>query len=370
MEKKNSAKLQKRNGAIDFWKFVFSLVIVLFHTFHYRSINGIQPFISGNSSVEFFFLVSGYLMAQSACKNNALYPDKSNLGKTTFHFMKRKIKGLYPEFAVAWMLSFVVMHLAKESFALTSITKDFLTGIWELCLLRMSGLAGYRANVVTWYISAMILAMLILYPLLFKFKDTFLFIFAPCLSIFLLGYMYQTFGSLNAGTAWENFYYRGFMRALADMALGCILWKICQGIKKYQYTQLARILFSTVELCGYLICLIWMFGKHSDKMSFVVLMIFAVCVPITFSHEGIAAPLFDNRLCYFLGKASFSLYIGHIFWIKSLDAFFPSYSFKQQLCILAVLLIITVAAIMGTSNLIRKYTPSAVSCFKKLMLKA
>ena len=51
----------------------------------------------------------------------------------------------------------------------------------------MSGMAGYRVNTVTWYISAMILAMLILYPLLIKYKDTFFFIIAPCLSIFLLG---------------------------------------------------------------------------------------------------------------------------------------------------------------------------------------
>lgn len=371
MEKKNSAKLQKRNGAIDFWKFVFSLVIVSFHTFFVtnNSINGMQPFIRGNTSVQFFFLVSGFLMAQSSYKATG-FSDKDDLAKNTFIFMRRKINGLYPEFAIAWALAFIVMHLADRAYSPTVIVKDFLNGIWELCLLRMSGMAGYRVNTVTWYISAMILAMLILYPLLIKYKDTFFFIIAPCLSIFLLGYMYQSFGSLGRGTVWEGFYYRGIMLALADLSLGCILWKICRAIKRYQYSKLARILLSAIELCGYLFCLIWMFEKHSDNMHFVLLLIFAVCVPITFSHEGIAAPLFDNRLCYFLGKASFSLYIGHIFWIKSLDAFFPSYSFKQQLCILAVLLIITVAAIMGISNLIRKYTPSAVSCFKKLMLKA
>lgn len=369
MEERKNTQPQKRNGAIDFWKFVFSLVIVSFHTFHYRSINGMQPFISGNSSVEFFFLVSGFLMAQSAYRNNAAFSDKGSLGEATFHFMKRKIKGLYPEFTVAWIFAFIVMHLAKKSFTLTSMAKDFLTGIWELCLLRMSGLAGYRANVVTWYISAMILAMLILYPLLFKYKDTFLFILAPALSIFLLGYMYQVFGSLNGGTTWQHFYYRGYMRALADLCLGCILWKICQAIKRYQYTELARILFSAVELSGYMFCLFWMFGKHSSEMTFVILMIFAVCIPITFSHKAITASLFDNRLCYFLGKASFSLYIGHIFWIKSLDAFFPSYTFKQQLLILAVLLAITVAAIMGLSDLIRKNMPSAVSLFKGLLIK-
>lgn len=371
MEGKKNIQLQKRNGAIDFWKFVFSLVIVSFHTFFVTNgnINGMQPFIRGNTSVQFFFLVSGFLMAQSSCKVIES-SDRNNLGQNTFIFIKRKIKGLFPEFAIAWVLAFIVMHLADRTFTTVEIIKDFFNGIWELCLLRMSGLAGYRANTVTWYISAMILAMLILYPLLIKYKDTFFFIIAPCLSVFLLGYMYQTFGSLGRGTTWEGFYYRGIMLALADLSLGCILWKICQVIKRYQYSTFARILFSAVELCGYLFCLIWMFQKHSDNMHFTLLLIFAVCIPITFSHKAITAPLFDNRLCYFLGKASFSLYIGHIFWIKSLDAFFPSYTFKQQLLILAFLLIITVAVIMGLSNLIRKNMPSVISFFKKILINS
>lgn len=369
MDKKQKLQSQKRNGAIDFWKFIFSMVIVLFHTFHYNSINGIHPFIGGNSAVDFFFLVSGFLMSHSYNRLK-IFSSNETIGKSTFHFIKHKIKGLYPEFAIAWSLAFIVMHLSKDSLSFATIIKDFLTGIWELCLLRMSGLTEYRANVVTWYISAMILAMLILYPLLLKFKDTFFYIIAPCISIFLLGYLYQAFGELGGVTVWEGFYYRGFIRTLAVLSLGCILWKICQAIKKYQYSTFARILFSATELCGYLFCLVWMFERHSKNMHFVLLMIFAVCVLITFSHEGIAAPLFDNRLCYFLGKASFSLYIGHVFWIKSLDAFFPSCSFKQQLYILAVLLVITVAAIMAISDFIRKHMPAIVSYFKKIMLKA
>ncbi len=357
---------KKRNGAIDFWRFIFSLVIVSFHTFHYESINGIQPFIGGNSSVEFFFLVSGFLMAQSA---DRVTDAKDRLGAETARFMTRKIKGLYPEFAVAWVMAFIVMHLAEKTFSLTSIVKDFLTGLWELCLLRMSGLAGYRANVVTWYISAMILAMLVLYPLLIKYKDTFFVIAAPCISIFLLGYMYQVFGNLNGGTAWEGFYYRGLMRAFADLSLGCIAWKLCQAIKKYEYTRLARTIFSIIELGGYLFCLFLMSGRVSPDMSFVLLMVFFICVPITFSHAAVTAGLFDNRLCYFLGKASFSLYIGHIFWVKSLEALFPSFTLKQRLAVLFACLVLTVITIMKLSDYIRKTAPSAISSVKKLMIR-
>lgn len=358
---------QKRNGAVDFWKFIFSLIIICFHTFHYESLNGMQPFKGGNSAVEFFFLVSGFLMAQSASKVTCT---KESIGRETARFMSRKIKGLYPEFAVAWIMAFLVMHLASRSWAITTLIKDFLTGVWELCLLRMSGLAGYRANVVTWYISAMILAMLILYPLLLKYKDAFFVIIAPCISLFLLGYMYQTFGNMGGGTAWEGFYYRGMISAFADMSLGCISWKICQAIKQYNYTKLARTLFSVVELGGYLFCIYWMFGHASSDMSFVLLMIFLLCVPVTFSHAGILAGIFDNKLCYILGRASFSLYIGHIFWVKSLERLFPSFALEKRLIILIICVMFTAVIIMKISDLIRKAMPSVLAYTKKLMIQS
>ncbi len=53
-------------------------------------------------------------MAQSSYKATG-FSDKDDLAKNTFIFMRRKIKGLYPEFAIAWALAFIVMHLARQS---------------------------------------------------------------------------------------------------------------------------------------------------------------------------------------------------------------------------------------------------------------
>ena len=52
----------KRNGSIDFWKFIFSLVIMSFHSIYFA---GDEKFLfyNGANMVEFFFLVSGFLMA-------------------------------------------------------------------------------------------------------------------------------------------------------------------------------------------------------------------------------------------------------------------------------------------------------------------
>ncbi len=56
-----------RNGEIDFLRFLFSLIILLRHS---SNIVGKKwyPFLGGAFAVEFFFLVSGYLMMASIHK--------------------------------------------------------------------------------------------------------------------------------------------------------------------------------------------------------------------------------------------------------------------------------------------------------------
>ena len=56
----------KKNGAIDFWKFAFSIMIVLFHSYYFANNEDGAIFREGRIAVEFFFIVSGFFMAKSA----------------------------------------------------------------------------------------------------------------------------------------------------------------------------------------------------------------------------------------------------------------------------------------------------------------
>ena len=64
-----------KNGKIEFFRFVFSIYVVLFHI--EKGFSGLPKygktvdfsfFAHGSISVEFFFLVSGFLMAKSIYK--------------------------------------------------------------------------------------------------------------------------------------------------------------------------------------------------------------------------------------------------------------------------------------------------------------
>lgn len=57
--------MEKRNGFVDFLKFVFAIIILFHHSVElFRGSN--TYFISGYIAVEFYFMVSGYLLAKKS----------------------------------------------------------------------------------------------------------------------------------------------------------------------------------------------------------------------------------------------------------------------------------------------------------------
>ena len=101
--------MYKRNGTIDMMRVVFSIIIVFLHATQ-NFLSGIEIFRIGSLGVDFFFIVSGFLMAQSSLK----YSGKS-IGKETWDFLIRKISGFLPEVVIAWFIAFVVTEMGREN---------------------------------------------------------------------------------------------------------------------------------------------------------------------------------------------------------------------------------------------------------------
>lgn len=89
-------KIQK-NGEIEFLRFVFACIIVIHHSSNFL-FGGNWIFQWGSFSVEFYFIVSGYLMMNSIEKRREPSPA---LGKETVQFLRGKLKALCPEIIVA-----------------------------------------------------------------------------------------------------------------------------------------------------------------------------------------------------------------------------------------------------------------------------
>lgn len=83
--------MKKHNGIISFWKFMFSILILIFHCSD-RAKEGKVLFIDGRIGVEFFFIVSGYLLAKKAFNNKE---NLDNIGKETFVYIWKKNKEFF-----------------------------------------------------------------------------------------------------------------------------------------------------------------------------------------------------------------------------------------------------------------------------------
>ena len=164
--------IKKHNGIIGLWKFLFCIMIILHHGKDFNYENSRRLFVGGNIAVEFFFIVSGFLMTKSAL-NKKDY-DKDNLGKETFNFILKKIKVFLPYTITAGIILLIINNV----FETISIRNNILS-ILDIFLIEMTGIKIKILNGPLWYISSMLICMAILYSLIRKYKYNYIYIFVP-----------------------------------------------------------------------------------------------------------------------------------------------------------------------------------------------
>ena len=298
----------KPNGRVAFieiMRMVFCLIIMLFHM---RKLGNGTPviFTGGYIGVEFFFLVSGYLMAQTAVKSQ----DSRPIGTQTAAFLYRKIRAIYPYYFTAFVFAFIGWIICKDA-TIQEAFKQLSNGIWELLLLKRTGLGGtIWINGPTWYLSAMFTAMLLLYPLLRGYTDLFLKTIAPVLTIVCLALLYKN-GSLQNGNDLFGVEIRSVLRAIGGLSLGCICYEAALALRGIRFTRVGTELLTLTELGGYGFAIYMANRIAYTQYDYTILIALAVGVTISFSQTSITGRLRYGKLCNWLSKASLLLYLNH-----------------------------------------------------------
>ena len=299
--------MNKHNGIIGFWKFAFCLLIMIYHGNIFQVEDETILFSKGSIGVEFFFLVSGFLLAKSAL--NKKENDKELLGKETIRFIFKKIKAFFPYILVCFIGGLIVKSIYSDM-----TIKDYILSIWDISFIRMAGFRMTVVNGAAWYISAMLLAMLILYPLLRKYKKNFVYLGAPIIVIFLAGILNHNYFSLRVPDQWLGYFYKGFIRAFMELSLGCILYLICEKVKNINFTKLGKLSITLIEFVGFLIpFVISQFIENATTYDFIVLAIMSISIIFAFSEKTLEFKFFNNKIVYYLEKLSLPIYLSHTF---------------------------------------------------------
>ena len=231
--------------------------------------------------------------------------------------------------------------------------------------IKNTGIRFASFNGPTWYISSMLLNMLILYPLIRKLKDNFWLIAIPVF-LFLGGYFFQTYGTLSNLEDWNGIVLNGTLRGTYTLLAGCICYKIALGLRKIQFSSWAKICLWMIEWGSYITAVVLMNCFSSSKMDFFIVFLFIIGISITYSENTFDGAIFKSKSFKWIGSLSYSIYISHSCWREFTSNIFPiTWTFSERLICYVVLSIWSGLFIHYLSELIR-----AIGRFVKLKRKS
>lgn len=304
--------MQKRNGEIDFLRFLFSLVIVIHH---FENNYLFSHFRNGYVAVEFFFIVSGYLMASHVHRMQHRPQSWGEIANSTWSFVMKKVGSFFRYYVCVCVLSLVVRHIMIRHTSAESLLKALIASIPTFSLtfmgLNFHNMSLYIGN--TWYLSAMLIGLVILYPILlrsFDFASKWLF---PLAAMFLLAYLYHQY-TVDTWNEWTGLCYTGVLRAVADLAVGVSLFPLVSLLveKGKQLSKAGLMLVTVIKYACFALFTALAYGFFFDpKYVLHALLFCAIGIALSFSNVGYTIP--DSKATRYLGKISLVIYIFHGF---------------------------------------------------------
>lgn len=309
-----------KNGRVELLRFIFALMILFFHI-QKRFIDG-KPYIAGtgltffyhgNIGVEFFFLVSGWLMAAGCFAKRENPPEL--IGSETAGMMWKKIKNIFP-----YHLFAIVLTIAVNAYFLYDTAKDrayYVIDSWaSVFFLQVFGFQSTWVNKLTWYIDVWLMVTFVFYIFLRKYYDVFVKIVCPALALCVLGYLDYTYGCLSGIDTWTGGFYKCFLRGLAEMALGCSAYSLTRRINKTCFSETGKRIIAITELLGYILVALYACSGLDYKYEFPILFLLWGLVILTFSDINPKHEIFDKAIFAKLGKASLLIYLNQFYAIR------------------------------------------------------
>lgn len=299
------SKAKKHNGNISIWKFIFALLILFHHCVYLFGYNS-KLFLASSIGVEFFFIVSGYLLAKKVYFENS-HKDKRPLYQATLEYIFNKIKSLLPYL----LFSYFVYILIDIIF--TSHSLDYwLQTLYSISFIQMAGIKEPSFVTAFWYLSGLILGMSIIYPFFKKYKKNFSCLWAPIIAIFLLGFLVHPVDGicyLRTFSHWYGFAYAGMLRAIMELLLGIIAYELCEKLKEFKFTKIGSLLLSLIQIGSFSFVIIINSIKNIRSLDILYIMLILIGVIIGFSEKTLFFEKCNNKIFYYLEKLSLPIFL-------------------------------------------------------------
>lgn len=331
----------KRTGSIEFLRIIAAILVVIGHVgkFYFGLPSQFSNFLS--IYVEFFFMVAGFFMMMHLDKKG---DESENTGVYLLHKLKTFIGAIC-------IVNFGQLFLNCAMSNVTSVGGVFEKlwhFKWEFLLLQCAGfIKNPTFNVdylcgPSWYLSALIIATAILYPIAKNFRKVYSNIICPVVVLVIYCGFMQKYGNMNIGNDFLFVIMDAVSRGLAAMCLGSICFNIYKWLSTREENKTSKIIVSVLDSAAWLMIpgsvLIGIYGK--DDCGLFMLIPFAIIIICGVLNRGVVSRLLNmvpSKITGFLGKSSLYIYVTHWTAVFATMFFMPSVDTPIQ--VLSVFLI-------------------------------
>ncbi|QWC56247.1 acyltransferase family protein [Erythrobacter sp. 3-20A1M] len=293
----------ERFVALDSLRGIAALFIVFYHMGDFGWVSGWTPFRSGWMLVDFFFVLSGFVIAMS-------YGARLAHGYPRGSFLLIRFGRVFPlHLAVVagfTLLEFIVfrpiLHQAHPPM-------EWVRGAFLLDAFAVG--AGNFYAPVSWAVGVE-MVLYALAALLFG-RGAVAIAVAAMLAVAAAWGLWNHISVVGFGSLLQ--------RGLFDFAIGLLTWRIHQ---QFARREISATLLTVLEigLIALLIWLLWIPGKDG-RWVLLAAPLFAAMVLVFARDRGHVARLLHAAPFVWLGKLSFALFMVHLFWVILPNRFGP-----------------------------------------------
>lgn len=305
-KKKNS-----RIASVEFWRFFFTVLVCWYHLEIFFTTGKLFP--SGTGAVEFFFVLSGFLLALSAGHHFEKHPEPltpKEASAMAAQFIWKKVKAIFPVLVMV-----LILHIAINGGGYGR--KDWLDAAlnseWDL-LFMVGTPFGYQNGmcpiVPLWFLTALFIAGYVYCYMLYRNFHFTLFL-APLIGVVLYSYF-----TLNSSLTLDFYVKMGFLtagtvKAFAEMALGMSMYRLCAHLQTKKLKPVWGVLLTILMLFA-----IYRYFALTVKVStgmdnFRRIVYILIIILLSFLNQDVLTGILNNRVSRMLGSISMTMYICH-----------------------------------------------------------